>query len=263
MLISVDLDFFVREDPRWDFGHHESDVFVGLPVWATRYACLDLYRETDPKRWADVLPQAFFAELQRVFRFTPTTVIGWGASHRHAYEFFRGTYGRSRYVLNFDAHHDRGYGATRARVLREPVTCENWVAHLEADTKLRVTHVLPKWAASEHAHVTWDQVAHNDTAVLFDRDAEVEAVYLAQSPAWVPPHHDAALRTLLAGACQASGRAAFADVDYGIVQRPRVTRRQAQAWYRDTARVRRELIDAGVLNAGEFVVTPDYKGRKV
>jgi hypothetical protein len=81
--LSIDFDFFIKEDPMWDFGHNESILFLNFsPLWQIRYADYDLVKETDTWkrigddggtkkvpykiiRWDD-LPKGNY-EIQRIF----------------------------------------------------------------------------------------------------------------------------------------------------------------------------------------------------
>jgi len=186
-LLSIDIDFFCRELSEWDFGHDENPLFASDAVWNTRYQMYPLHKETDLKH-ADFNPSLIINKLKELgFVFTNKTIIGADASHKKAYDFFKNF--ESKTLFNIDAHHDCGYGKKN----NEPLNCGNWVKHLINDNNIKSIQLYPKWR-----HQTDPEVTGKDDCIKlyynqlkpFKKPIKIEAVFIAQSPSWIPPHFD-------------------------------------------------------------------------
>lgn len=200
--ISIDFDFFIREDIAWDFGHNEDDpIFRAL--WQHRYTSVDLFTETDPARFADFSPKHILGRLMhKGIEFSALDSaqprrLGIADSHRHAYNFFRGSNGRRRrpdVLLNIDAHHDMW-----ARRYRTAVGCDNWVTALAYDwSDVDIVQVYPKWKALglDDAPAVESTGRRKVTLTKWDRwhgwpeGAIAGDIFVCLSGTWVPPHHD-------------------------------------------------------------------------
>jgi hypothetical protein len=187
--LSIDFDFWSREEVAWDWGHREDKegMFAGL-AWLTRYWSQDLHRECS-FRHADFHPRHLLRELRaRGTTFGPG-MLGVADSHAHAYTFFTRRWrddGLPGLVIQLDAHHDCW---PRGRALH----CGNWVTRLKwTFPQMRMAQVYPRWK-----DLTLDgrPVCAIDSSKWEDTDpalwqVQVRHIFLCRSPVWVPPHHD-------------------------------------------------------------------------
>ena len=237
VLLSIDMDWFYRELPEWDWGHSESPVFLSEPIWLSRYQMLDVYSECDPMRHADIPPMFFVNALQKKgFKLTKKTRIGGSWSHSDAYEFFKDS--GAKVLFNFDAHHDL--------FSEDELDCGNWLYHLQRDDKLaEVVWVVPKWSEG----LGWYgspagpiEVKHWED--LRDEEFEVEAVFIAQSPAWSPPHFDEEFGKLI-GAFMAHAKKKKLDYPGKYALRPYPTKREAEHMLESWKELRKKLAAQG------------------
>lgn len=200
-LLSVDWDFFSREDPMWDFGHSEQNPVFAKVAWIARYnSGLDLYAETDHK-FAGLAPDGVIDRLvaNGMADVTGPVSLTVADSHAHAFDWWKDNRDGVEHIISLDAHHD---------VYNEDgeVDCANWLFHaLRQNPNLRATIVYPRWREEfpedfpENSSVS-DQV----TTVFVDEwttegDFDVTGVFVARSPAWTPPHHDDAFGQFVRG----------------------------------------------------------------
>jgi hypothetical protein len=222
--VSIDFDFFIREDPIWDWGHREEQgaigrLFVG-PIWKTRYASLDLHFLTDPAEHADFLPSSLPGLLRaKGLRVNARTKVAVAASHLEALAFFRGARRPADMLINIDAHHDLWPLALGA----EP-NCGNWLTRLASERPLmNIRQVYPAWKdrAIDGPPTAPVKVCGWNDPWEPDGGAPIRRLFLCLSPVWVPPHHDASFILLarhfaaLAGSAEVIGegipdRAAYA-----------------------------------------------------
>jgi hypothetical protein len=216
--LSVDWDYFVREDEAWDFGHAETPDFRSH-LWDIRVAQFlavgrDLIEETSLEQ-AEPSPRDFWRRLQGLgydFRKVKTIVVG--DSHQWAYDVFKrsvlaGPPLSQTRIVHFDAHHDLTYDIRRfeREACEERITCENWLlmTHL-CQYRLRSLIVYPPWKGLRD----WEQSfpkkfselrealkRYTEPCVwpdplISEAAGEVELVYICRSGAWTPPWHDQA-----------------------------------------------------------------------
>jgi len=185
-ILSVDYDFFVREDPMWDYGHDENSNIFKTIAWFARYGTQDLYEECDFK-YADFYPIELIERLkEKGFLFSEDIKIGIADSHKDAYDFVK-EQGRCD-LYNFDAHHDMYKG-------NKVLDCGNWLAKLiKARLVAKAIWVKPRWLKEfglgiDHIdklkQCFWEDLPTQNPNIKFD------AVFFCRSGAWVPPHHDA------------------------------------------------------------------------
>jgi hypothetical protein len=204
--LSIDFDFFVREDLRWDWGHHEaaedSENWWSLNAWMARYctSSFNIFDETDPRKHADVPPtQKFFivASQSKGLLFGNKANmwkrrLGIAESHVHAFRFFRESSTPADMVVNIDAHHDVYTNAD------ESLSCENWVSHLHQEwPTTQFVQVYPKWVDID---TQWDDEYAATIAVPLQVStwknfvapfgAIVRDIFICRSGAWTPPHLD-------------------------------------------------------------------------
>jgi hypothetical protein len=194
-IISVDFDFFVRENPLWDWGHSENNpIFINV-AWQARYGTEDLYKECDIKKYADFDPCLLITELIKLgFKFKSNFKLRIADSHRHCYEAIE-EIGKSR-VYNFDTHHDLW------RENKKQIDCANWLWRAVEDGLVKYVHwIAPSWSEEFN---NGDEHWFNDepeyrkfinghyfkTFKLDKKPVEVDALFICRSSCWVPPHLD-------------------------------------------------------------------------
>lgn len=219
--LSIDMDFFVREKPEWDFGHSETALFMGGVVWQSRYQMYDLYRETSSMH-ADCKPQHFFDVLGMLgFVIGNDTKIGAGWSHKDAYNFFLlEDFDR---IINLDAHHD-------CYEEGEELDCGNWLRKLLVRKgSSEGQWIYPRWLKHKDKTTFVDAYSFDYAAKLA---GDVVAIYIAQSPAWVPPHHDIFYDAIIRDALMAAGKSKF-DYDGKRVMREAPSKKEAAKWLKE------------------------------
>lgn len=221
--LSIDMDFFVREKIGWDWGHAEVPIYMTDTVWLTRYQQIDLYEETSYKHADLDPPESLFVVLKQMgFIFTNKTVVGAGWSHKDAYDFFRRH--KLDRVINLDAHHD----CWDEKETSKDIDCGNWLRKLlEEKSNLKASWVQPKWFENGCSTKMAEAFYFDDLPKL---KGEVSAIYMAQSPAWVPPHHDEQYQHLIWSACAMVNKVRL-DYDGKIVNRKPPSKSKAQKMY--------------------------------
>ena len=207
ILLSIDFDYFFKENPLWDFGHAETSYFC-TTAWDIRYKTgkINLIEETDPKRFADFQPKAWFEEILKKFKFNISqNCQAWtNASHAGIVPAVEMTKLEFDVLVNYDAHHDF-FGDPE----QKQVHCGNWGWKLkERNPDLRAFWIVPKGLKEFHTDETLaDDVpefvrvqTHKDFE--FNAPAEVVGIFFARSDPWVPPHHDPAFNDMVGGVSQ-------------------------------------------------------------
>lgn len=225
--LSIDFDFFVREDPMWDFGH--SERMLHQMLWPIRYRTTNLYPETDMERFADFLPRDTLLELSHKglkfhdpARFQEGEArqmrqIGVADSHSRALEFFQ-DFEPADQLISLDAHHDL--------FNEQEVDCGNWLVHLmDQNTSMKTTVIYPGWKESE-----LDGEPVRDARLLrweqwSGEPAFIRHIFLCRSGAWVPPHHDPQFMELVA---QLSGWGQLVELE-PLIDREEMTPDRQQA----------------------------------
>lgn len=199
--ISLDFDYFIREEQAWDWGHRDSGntrdaMIFKVILWQLRYQQLDLYNETDPAIHADYKPQDLLQQLFRKNLYVPKekyATIAIADSHRHAYDFFDKQV-QPDILINIDAHHDLYVYDSG-----EGVNCGNWLTALRVNSrwsranKTSYVQIYPKWkdlkteypAALPINRTIWSNWQPPENSILRN-------IFLCRSSEWIAPHHDAA-----------------------------------------------------------------------
>lgn len=201
--LSVDADFFVYEDPLWDFGHGESPLFREM-AWACRLLSAPWLRDQMTEARADIVPAALPGALSAAgWRSLPGCRLTFSDSHAHGFLAFCGI--GADVVVNLDAHHDLGYARKDIQDRRAEaghVFAEDWMyALLRADRRLRHVQVWPSWKpggdlpAKPHWRRRRGLLPRLRFEVfrpgLFEELAgDVVAVHVARSGGWIPPWCD-------------------------------------------------------------------------
>jgi hypothetical protein len=243
--VSIDWDFFIREEPNWDWGHQESPLFFGPVMWTIRAGGLiasgiDPREELDPDKHAKPRPEEFFCALRQLgFDFTTVEAFWVAESHLGAYVMFSRIYDNfgeppvPDVLFNFDAHHDLGYKGFESlscAVREGRIACDDWLAHLLLEYEdLEVRVILPDWerdtlkdqrksmkrslptgASTRVAIDTFSQRGKPTRLLKVDDDEiEVTGVFIARSGSWAPPWLDKRLKTFVKRAEQTTLLPAF------------------------------------------------------
>lgn len=245
--LSLDFDFWVREDPLWDYGHAETDdprenLIHLITLWQIRYQSQDLYGETDMAKFADFPPEGILTALaSKKLRARKIGRMMVAESHRHAYDFFRERWlrqGEPDVLVHIDAHHDLWPWTPG-----QPHSCGNWLTRLLAETPVPTTVVYPGW--KDHG---LDGPAHGP-ALLTDWQSwqepeplTIRNVFLCRSGVWVPPHHDERFLSLAQILHMAVGRGRI-DVPENIYQRNAPTEEEARVQREHYQQVLRSFMD--------------------
>lgn len=201
--LSIDFDFFVREEPLWDWGHGEDskEISYEQTVWSIRYSSslLHIPRATAPERYADFQPRLLplmtaLAEKGVYMVYGKTGEFGYADSHKEAYPFFLRDKGRTvaerqppDMLINIDAHHD-------CYNVNDELDCGNWLAKLMGRwvQPTRYIQLFPKWKEVEHplAHLPLTLQQFKDWPGTLDDPHRIRHIFICRSGARVPPHLD-------------------------------------------------------------------------
>lgn len=198
-LITVDWDYFVAEDPLWDIGHRENEMFLKW-IWQTRYSLRDKMKTTGEE-------VGFWSKLRELFNISDRAQVYVSDSHAYAWQVAQWV----ERVVMFDAHHDCWE--------REPgsdqVHCHDWLRcwlEQEDDEYGRKAFWMPPmWTAEskcnlddesvlfplpedmdlskiEFAHPEYESI---EDAACFVRGAgPIEFIHICRSGCWTPPWLD-------------------------------------------------------------------------
>ena len=73
---------------------------------------------------------------------------------------------------------------------KNELNCGNWAYKLNKEKQILIQQVYPKWKNKEDENKPLCKVKFYKFKDLKFNFEKVEAIFLAQSPAWVPPHFD-------------------------------------------------------------------------
>ena len=216
--LSIDVDYFSYENLLWDWGHTESNpIYTTSAIWMIRHQYQDLFEECDVKH-ADIHPASLFNRLiEDGFSFSRKTKIGCGWSHRYAYDFFK-PYKLDR-IINIDAHHDMWE--------RDVIDCGSWGYHLQKETGVKF-----KWVCPKHIYkdldlddiLKYQAISINEIRAFAGK---VGAIYICQSPVWLPPFNDEWYHFLIMAASGHCGRSNLTR-NWGYVNRDMPSREEME-----------------------------------
>lgn len=198
--LSLDWDFFCREESEWDWGHAETDLFQ-TAVWEIRAAQLE-----NPRKTTALLPypKPFLKRLAAHLDFEGCRFLQAADSHKYAFRTFEEAYEGT--ILQIDAHHDIAYSA-RDTVDPNKVDCSNWlIQRLASRPNLKLVVVYPPWkglreAADIHRLVPQEILSRVEFRVWpnLPPPGTVSGAFCCRSGGWAPPWHDRAFTRFLAG----------------------------------------------------------------
>ncbi|MFA6971792.1 MAG: hypothetical protein WC208_10375 [Gallionella sp.] len=209
-LISFDFDFFVRENPLWDWGHSENKAMFLTLLWGIRYSDKKLYEECDPAKYADFMPEDTLLKLIKMgFTFKKKPLLYVSESHKDIYEVARGLE-RSE-IYHFDAHHDLYDDGG-------DLNCGNWgIKAIEQGLVEKYIWVAPEWGKEYDMmdlsdYCLTDEIQghyYNDFLKIREKakPIDIDAIFICRSGAWVPPHLDEHFFKMARGMSCFSGKA--------------------------------------------------------
>lgn len=260
--VSIDFDFFVREDFLWDWGHTEhpidSPMFMLFMqnIWDLRYREQNLHELTDMKKYADFKPQEIFTQLRdRGILAGDKMQLGISESHRDGLVHFGGALSPPDMFINIDAHHDL-YTEPKER----GVDCGNWITSLYDRWKpkkdVQFVQLYPVWQKRGSDATPVDQHANANREVEayyfhnwrgMKGPGVIRNIFFCRSGEWVPPHHDE---------CFFATAALLINMARGWQEYTRLLVRhfptaEENAQYVEESRAQREEMVANILSAEE------------
>ena len=196
--LSIDFDFFVREEGVWDWGHKESTFFLN-DIWPIRSLAMDIEKETDLK-YADFDPITILPHLKdKGLKLDGRTKLWLCESHAGMIHIPNLTGN----LIMMDAHHD--LWGTRFRddnyIETADIGCGNWLSYLIQEGRVKnATLVFPGW---QEQSMIEDAVKRNKNGSVVrwqdfvGGNYVVANVFVCRSGCWVPPHHDEKLKLML------------------------------------------------------------------
>ena len=246
--LSIDFDYFVREKIIWDWGHSENyerlNLFGNL-IWPIRYGSVDIFKETDPKTYADFQPIEILQRLRdKGLHINNQTKLGIAESHEKAYPFFANG-GNPHLLIHLDAHHDLYSKGT--------LNCGNWLYHLAKKYhQLKVLFVHPNWALDEHLSSAEKDISKdilkevNIKYITYDQlpvlNQDIDKIFVCRSGVWVPPHFDRVFENMVK-LIAFSGILGNNITEYGLIKRDVITEKEAKKIYLDYQKSLKHLRD--------------------
>jgi hypothetical protein len=174
MLLSIDFDFFVREDPLWDLGHIENEFFMDL-IWRARPHLLGLMKAEGHR--------GFWDQLRKSFTFDREIFVS--ESHLEAYNFVQ----PFEQIILIDAHHDCWQKEDPLNI-----TCDSWAYYATHVAKCELIWVHPPWVDPTHmeipSHVRGQVRTMTMEALCENFECHIDKVHVCRSGCWIPPWLD-------------------------------------------------------------------------
>lgn len=206
VFLSVDFDYFCREEDEWDWGHSENSDMFNEIAWMSRTRW---YEETLLEKYANPHPVKFWDKLIELgFNFDDCESLSVANSHLWAAPDFLDLCPGEVTIVNFDAHHDMGYLSWK-QLKKEwldkgRIDCSNWLLVLMHQLQtLRAAVVYPEWKGLREikGRPSWKNSKSIDARFqygVYDEEfvrslaGSVVGIFIAKSSAWMPPWHDEA-----------------------------------------------------------------------
>jgi len=144
-ILSIDWDWFFPNVGPYDWTHNEENPLFFETIWSLRPGSMHIM---DPTRVAveEIRPDRALLDgfWERTVKMIPMALFV-AESHLDLYRIVSESIRPKRVeVVNFDAHHDTGYG------LGAKPNCGNWAEHFHKEKKLaRYEVVYPPWRKAE------------------------------------------------------------------------------------------------------------------
>lgn len=214
-LLSVDWDFFFpvlsTEDDKdflYDWGHSEVNRKIDNLLWTTRAG--GFLRADKPLPGTSGEETSFWKK----FRIGSHTKLFLADSHK---DILRQPVSHHHYdlILNFDAHHDSGYGKPTSDIR---FTCEDWTRYF-TNKGVPVKVIYPKW--KEKFAFTEDKLDELTKLVEVSIDSgehppyNISHIFICRSGTWVPPWLDDKFKRLVSD-CPAGKRGLVGPLDKRI-----------------------------------------------
>ncbi len=204
VILSIDWDFFIEEDPMLDMAHMESAMFLEL-LWAAReFSWRSSGRTPEEVMPIRYKPLHFVNRLVSWFDLD-SYCAGTAESHLEIVDFLeKRPRTRGLRLYHFDAHHDIYYGKHSKIPFEYPPNCGTWMLHLHRKKWIKdPVIVYPKWRKKFPEHTVEKAIKLIPSArhTFFEslrvpNRPKVEAVFLCRSGCWVPPCYDDAFNVL-------------------------------------------------------------------
>lgn len=180
-ILSVDWDYFFPNSFDYDWGHKETPFFLDA-IWPFRAGHRNMC--TGELATKAMRPRPEFREFwDRVVDGSPAHLVI-VESHADMLEILR-LVGPSR-VVNFDAHHDLGYGET------EELECGNWALHGVEEGLIEGYELYyPEWRYDSPESVCEDGwLLHGPEFGLPKEPEHFDLIFICRSSAWTPSWSD-------------------------------------------------------------------------
>lgn len=194
-LLSVDWDFFFptdRSSQLYDWGHSEKMPFLMGPVWVSRAAGF--------LQQGMALPRCHgWERFWERFRFQRGAVLYYAESHAQAIHLLVRSRVSGR-VVNFDAHHDLGYGPNgiKGLLVSGRADCANWLAAYSILLGNQADVVLPPWQGETELN---DVPRRQGVSARIDDGSNVQVpfgtIMVARSGSWTPSWCDDDFQTFI------------------------------------------------------------------
>jgi len=245
--VTIDFDFFVKEDPAWDFGHQESLLFLNM-IWESRVGLANELKTDGNER-------GFWKWLHKHsgVEYAPMCVSD---SHAYACNIHQSI----NRVIIIDAHHDCWQGDSLGVDKRDRnIYCHNWLREWLLQKKGRsALWVKPVWP--KDGLILPDDMKSRVKEVTWSKSLDLglqgsTIVHVCRSGCWVPPWLDKAFLAFL----RASGRPperliCLQDGDWNPLNE-RWTEQEFQQILEREAKVqsRMKTLVAGQIRASDFL----------
>lgn len=234
LILSIDFDFFIREDPKLDMGHGEHHALFFNELWGMRRYAWGARGKTVQQMlpWDGPRPKQFKSELVKRFYLECGRYKGTAESHSAIMQFLeRDSFAKCYDVINFDAHHDISY-KDHLPASAAHVDCGNWGCYgLKSGAIRSYTVVYPDWRRR------WEEPwCFNKGKFGFGQRVRrlywsgflkegrkrrlVDKLFLCRSGAWCPPCYDKDFNTL--------SDLLFMDAQFRIPERHKQTKERIE-----------------------------------
>lgn len=174
VLITIDFDFFVPENPDWDISHSESPLYLDI-IWAARGYLIDQMKTSGEEK---KFPIKTFNNIERLFI---------SESHASVYPLLH----NYKTVYLVDTHHDVWHPSNK-QLSSGSVDCGNWAWWwLSMDPSHKLIWIRPKHSYFELPKVgrllSQIKIKHYQPSMTFPH---ITDIHICRSGCWTPPWLD-------------------------------------------------------------------------